>query len=848
MSDKRTIIIDIQADDKQVKELNAQLAKAEKALLDNAKARKELNARIKENGEATEEDIQLKIKLDSENKKLRQSQRLLTKEIDAESNSLNALRARINKLSKERSALNTQTVEGRMRFAELTDELETLNDTINESSKQAGSFKDNIGRYTESILEATESSTNFGFAVGGLGSIVQGVQGAVLGLNTAFNFLAANPLVAVFALIVATLTTAVSIFTDTEKGAAKLAAIFEKLSAVIEPVVNLLTGLGELLVDTFSAGLDFFGGLIGVIGESERQAEQLSLQLSAVNLQLERQEARNKELLAQAEKQRRIRDSEILNFQDRINANEKLGRIEKERLQEALDLEEKKLGILEKQLANTDNEQKKLEINRQVDEQRVKIAEAREDFEGKITEQITEQFGLLKDQADVLNEITNLEKERDILLGNLREGTAEFRDKELESINRTLETSLKRYDANFKFVGQSFEELRQKFSSFGEEAQVVILKAQTETLKSNKELIDAQQDQYQDYLDTVKDQQEQFKANQEALAQERIAGIQAELLQENLALEDSYRLRTELIQAETEAELLGVAKNSNEYKRIIAERESSIREIVRERLDLEIEAQKALNESIERGQELALEKQRSYLEETLTVSQSAFQAVIANEALAYAERISLAEDLTQRRITQIETLQEFELERLRKERDANLEKLQAEIEDEALLEQERLNLLAEYRQQEIDIETNFQDQLTGVLSENTEARIQLSELELNSERNKAMALADIAGNLAQALGEQTALGKIFASAQAGINAGLAVTEALADKTPIPYFLKIANAVAAGVLGLKAIADINAVQVPSGGFAEGGYTGSGGKYEPAGIVHKGERELFTKAST
>jgi len=36
---------------------------------------------------------------------------------------------------------------------------------------------------------------------------------------------------------------------------------------------------------------------------------------------------------------------------------------------------------------------------------------------------------------------------------------------------------------------------------------------------------------------------------------------------------------------------------------------------------------------------------------------------------------------------------------------------------------------------------------------------------------------------------------------------------------------------------KALADIKAVTI--GGFASGGYTGDGGKYEPAGTVHRGE---------
>lgn len=43
----------------------------------------------------------------------------------------------------------------------------------------------------------------------------------------------------------------------------------------------------------------------------------------------------------------------------------------------------------------------------------------------------------------------------------------------------------------------------------------------------------------------------------------------------------------------------------------------------------------------------------------------------------------------------------------------------------------------------------------------------------------------------------------------------------------------------GVAAAVGLAAVLAVVAATGGFAEGGYTGDGGKYEPAGIVHKGE---------
>ncbi len=75
--------------------------------------------------------------------------------------------------------------------------------------------------------------------------------------------------------------------------------------------------------------------------------------------------------------------------------------------------------------------------------------------------------------------------------------------------------------------------------------------------------------------------------------------------------------------------------------------------------------------------------------------------------------------------------------------------------------------------------------------------------------------------------------KAYAIAAAGI--AIQQNIAAASKAGFPYNLPlIAGAVAQGV---SIIANIRAIK--DQGFADGGYTGSGGKYEPAGIVHKGE---------
>lgn len=90
---------------------------------------------------------------------------------------------------------------------------------------------------------------------------------------------------------------------------------------------------------------------------------------------------------------------------------------------------------------------------------------------------------------------------------------------------------------------------------------------------------------------------------------------------------------------------------------------------------------------------------------------------------------------------------------------------------------------------------------------------------------------------------------------AASNSAVALTEALlvvtnAGKTGDPYTVaaRIAAAVAALAAGFALVTQVSqAANAASKGFADGGYTGDGGKYDPAGVVHKGEY-VMTKEMT
>jgi TP901 family phage tail tape measure protein len=106
-------------------------------------------------------------------------------------------------------------------------------------------------------------------------------------------------------------------------------------------------------------------------------------------------------------------------------------------------------------------------------------------------------------------------------------------------------------------------------------------------------------------------------------------------------------------------------------------------------------------------------------------------------------------------------------------------------------------------------------------------------------RASLVTVSDTLGSLSQVFKQQSIAGKALAISQAAINTYLGVTEILRTQSTLPEPAASIQRVAsiAGVLatGLGAVARIR-------GFADGGYTGAGGKYEPAGVVHRGEYVL------
>lgn len=109
-----------------------------------------------------------------------------------------------------------------------------------------------------------------------------------------------------------------------------------------------------------------------------------------------------------------------------------------------------------------------------------------------------------------------------------------------------------------------------------------------------------------------------------------------------------------------------------------------------------------------------------------------------------------------------------------------------------------------------------------------------AKLQVQNEIKKVQIIGSLAGGLSQLMREDSEEQKALTSLQALVNTYAAANAAFKSGAEINFAFGVIAAAAATAAGLANVARINDIQ-----FAEGGFTGSGGKYEPAGIVHRGE---------
>ena len=166
---------------------------------------------------------------------------------------------------------------------------------------------------------------------------------------------------------------------------------------------------------------------------------------------------------------------------------------------------------------------------------------------------------------------------------------------------------------------------------------------------------------------------------------------------------------------------------------------------------------------------------------------------------------------------------------------------------------EEAAIRAKYNQIEVDDDTKKTDELIANEQRIADARIELQTIQIQAAQQFFGGLAQLASEGSEASKAFFALEKAVAIAGVFVNLGKELSAlAVATQTEAAAVAAIPGAAIAvqakGVamaVAAKVRAGVNAALIAKqaiSGFAEGGYTGHGGKYEPAGVVHRGEYVL------
>ena len=280
---------------------------------------------------------------------------------------------------------------------------------------------------------------------GGFGAAIQGAKGLLSG----FKALVANPIGLVLTAVAAVVTTLYNAFARTEEGSNTLNKGLNFLKAGFSSFMKALQPVAEFIVDGIAAGLDeagkamdnFLVGLEAVLdavgledaaegvknfadeaGKTAAKVAELS-DLEAKLLKTRREQRLiEKQALIDAEDARQIRDDESKTMQERIAANEELGRILKRQGEQELAIANDALRV-----ANL-----KLEIDGKTTENLDELAEAQleildiqERINGFESEQLVNVNALNREQSDKHTEYMDRQKEKLDILRQLEQAERE---------------------------------------------------------------------------------------------------------------------------------------------------------------------------------------------------------------------------------------------------------------------------------------------------------------------------------------------------------------------------------------------------------------------------------------
>lgn len=699
-------------------------------------------------------------------KDLEKVDEILTSTMNEEIATVNEARANIALLTRVRNETNASTEEGAKRIKELNDAIDANNDFIKENGDEMLKLKMNIGNYSDAISEAFDQINIFnggliGFIsrahdAGGVGELLnnsfKAMTQGLFGLVKAGIAFIATPIGAVITAIALAVGVVVGAFKFMVNEMSKTEEGSNKLAkvmAIFSGVLNTVTkALKPLAEFIFNT---FVSALDTAIAIGEKVIGVYSKVARALGFEGVADGIDN---MVKAVKEN------VKIAQELADAEAKL--TEARRRGKTIQLEYQKQAEKLRQQRDDENNsiQKRIELNNQlgvvlkkqlneemaIAKQALNVANLRIKAEGKSTENLDERAKALEEIADIQERITGQESEQLANLNSLRKESA---DKAKEIRDKQLAEALAQSSAQLEALKRELGE-----RAHNAEEQIKL-------------------------LDKIFEKQKQV-ANDTYRASQKSAS-------------DRLKLQNDLATAEME-----LLKNRADLAVALADREIEIyrNSIEKQLSDGKIFNQELLNQKLiyldelanreAEAQRLRFEKglinEQQYADELLRIDQENLDK--RNELI---DQNRLAEQ--NKRLTDIENQkiidQDNFIAQAQLEKDQNAIKLQQELENA----------------EKTGADVNAIKQKYAVLDKNIDKDLYANKLDIAS---------NAFGNVAKLMGEQTAIGKASAIAQATIDTYKGAVSAYSSLAGIPIVGPALGAVAAGVVIASGLANIKKI--------------------------------------
>lgn len=578
-----------------------------------------------------------------------------------------------------RNEANTTTEEGQAEIAKLNAQLDRNNELVKDNADAYLKQKINIGNYREEIVGALQDlnlfeggignvTTNFvtfiskskeaGGGASFLGKSLKTATSGLISLTKAALGFILTPIGAIIALLAGAFLLVQNAMNRSEEATNKIKRAFAPFQGILDAVLGALEPVGGFLIDGIVMGLelaekaiytaiDAFATLAEFLGfddlaKSAREFNQ-EIQQGAKDAQAladaeaaltkQQREARLVQLQYQkeAEQFRQIRDDENRSIAERIQANEQLGAVLEQQLQDELRIAQTALEVANLRLKAEGESQAVLDAQASALEN---IADIEERITGQRSEQLTNRVSLEREAEQKRQEAIDKRIEKmneEIALFIAQQGVrARTLQEELE-----LEREVARQKQEILD-----EELRNKRIS-QEAYQTEVLNLRNELARREAEItVDNASREIDQYRKQLAQRQEENKFLSDQVVAQKIAENNA-LLQKELDFQELRRAQGVVdenefnLAIEEAKEINRIANKEIEDERKAVEKEEALE---LRALEFEEELERLLEEGATKNEILKAQQEEQRAVDTARVQQERDQGLISEEL--YQARLS----------------------------------------------------------------------------------------------------------------------------------------------------------------------------------------------------------------